>query len=305
MKQFIKKYFFTSFLLILPLFGDQSNVRSPTVQEFYSATTSAFQEKRWDDVLYVSKYITTNYPSSPFAKESLYYQAVAHYNLNHLSIANKKFSEYLKKELSPKFLDETFNYKFSIAEKFRNGAKKNLFGWKKMPKIVPAASDAVKIYDEIINALPNSEIAAQSLFGKGKILVNDEEYNLALESFQQLIRCFPKHSLASKSFIAIGKVYLKQCNPKQQNLDLLDLANLNLQKFERAFPRDEGVEIAKNDISHMKEIYAQSFFDVGDFYERTKKIGAAKVYYSKVISAFPDTAFAKTSQERLDKISKE
>lgn len=276
----------------------------PTVQEYFSEVNRDFQKQKWDDLLYYSNIIYKFFPSSPFAKEALFYQGVAYFHKEDYVIANKMFSAYLKKDFSPKFFEETFKYKFEIAEKFREGSKKRLFGWKHGPKVVPAQNIALQIYNEVISSLPNHDLGARALFGKGKILTNDEEYSASLEAFQQLIRCFPKHSLAPSSFVEIGKVYLLQCHPRDQNLDLLDLANLNLQKFERAFPRDDGQKEVKENIAKMEEIYAQSFCEIGDFYYRTHKEKAAAVYYSKVIASFPNTKTSKYAHEMQNKLAK-
>jgi outer membrane protein assembly factor BamD (BamD/ComL family) len=49
----------------------------------------------------------------------------------------------------------------------------------------------------------------------------------------------------------------------------------------------------------MQEVYAKSFYEIGQFYERTKKPHASVLYYSKIIKTFPNTKSAELSKKRL------
>lgn len=245
-----------------------------------------------------------SYKGSPFADEALFYLGVANYNLNELDVANKYFSKYLKKRFSSTLFMDAVRYKFSIAEKFKTGAKKRMLKLKKAPKVLSGKDDAVIIYDEIIAILPNHELAVKSLFGKAEILISFKEYKESIETLQLLIKRFPKTDLAALAYLKIAEVFLKETSPKHQDFSLLDMAEINLRKFRDNFPSDERIREAEKMLLDMKEIYAQSLYEVGSFYERTKKTKASILYYTKVVSDFPETQYAGKSRERLGILSK-
>ena len=126
-------------------------------------------------------------------------------------------------------------------------------------------TDGNAVYDEVIAAMPCNEIAAQALISKACLLWKLREYRSAIESFNLVIRRFPKHPLASDSYVMISKVYLEQCRNEPRNPDLLALAQINLRKFTREFPREERLNEVENDLIEIKEINADGLYQTGQF----------------------------------------
>jgi outer membrane protein assembly factor BamD (BamD/ComL family) len=128
----------------------------------------------------------------------------------------------------------------------------------------------------------------------------DDDYKVSVETYQTLIRRFPKHPLACESYIGVGKVYLTQCKNEYPDPDFLDLSEINLRKFRQDFPNEPRVSIADSMLMEMKELYAKNLYETAQFYERTKKPNASMIYYSKILSKYPQTKIAQLSQKRLE-----
>ncbi|MBI3900887.1 MAG: outer membrane protein assembly factor BamD, partial [Chlamydiia bacterium] len=246
--------------------------------------------------------ISAEYGKSPFAVEVPYIIGEAYFNLGKWELANENLSQYLSKASSPKHFEEAIHYKFLIAEKFREGAKKPLFGADWLPHLLSGNDDAIAIYDDVIAALPHHEIAAKALLGKAEIQAKDEDYKPSLETLDLLIRRFPKHDLAAQAFREKSQVYLMQLQDRNLDPALLDLAGLNLRKFRQAFPRESRIDEVEKDLEKMKELFAENLMVTGRFFEKTKKIPAAILYYSKVIAEYPDTEAAKEANLKLKKL---
>jgi outer membrane assembly lipoprotein YfiO len=293
--------FFIGLLLLSKPFvyaADHSNNHS--VQECYSLFLQAFEEKKWKELINYTQKVLRQFPDTPFAEEARYYQGVAYFHLGDYDLSNSLFSSYLKQSSAPKFFEEALTFKFTIAEKFRGGTKRHLFGSRKLPSWASAKEEALKIYDEVAQALPAHEIAAKSLLSKGDLLLQTEEFAESISTLEGLTRNFPKSEEALKAFVLIGKNYLVQINPKQQDMDLLSKAEINIRKLKEAFPQAEDriQEVVKM-LDRMKEVYAGSLFEVAQFFERTKKKNAAVIYYSKIIAQYPQTKSAEKSQKRM------
>lgn len=283
---------------------NNSELASMSVQEHYSAAIEAYQKKDWEELIHQATIINKNFPSTPFANESIFYLGVGYFHLKEYEMANKEFSIYLKRQATPKHFEEAIQYKFSIAEKFQNGSKKRVLGWEHMPKIVPAEEDALEIYEEVITALPHDDLGAKALFGKAQLFFKEEEYKASVEAYQTLIRRFPKNSLAAESYLGIGKVYLTQCQKQYPDPDFLDLAEINLRKFRLDFPSEERIALAEKMLLDMQEIYAKSLYETGQFFERTKKPHASIIYYNKILTTYPGTQVAQLSEKRLNILRK-
>lgn len=291
-------------LLALPLLAlEEEDLiwdEGPSVQEYNSAMQQAIAAEEWWTVIDCADIISYNFPTSPFAQEVSYIMGEAYFKLNQFEYANDCFTAYLNHTVSPRHFEEAIEYKFNIAERFSRGTKKRLFGSPKMPAWVPAREDAIPIYDEVIAALPHSEFAAQSLLSKSRVQTSVEDYKPSVETLDLLIRRFPKHELAAEAYLEKGKVFLIQCQAQNLDPDLLDTMELNLRKFRLAFPREPRVAEAEKILSEMKELFAQNLFETGKFFEKTKKIPASLLYYSKVISKYPNTEAAVASREKLE-----
>lgn len=293
-------FFFTSLLTAASMQAEEQL----SAQEYYAKMTSSFQSQSWSNLAKYSQILVTQFAKTPFEEEAWYYLGVAYYYLGDYDFANRKLSYYLKNSPSPKFFEEALFYKFQVAENFRQGAKKHIFAWKASPQWLPAKDEAMQIYDEVINTFPFHELAARSLFGKSLVQFDFEEYRPSIETLQLLIRRFPKHELAIESYLQIAKTYLFQ-SQIQQDPDLLDSAEVNLRRFKQSFPGEERWQEAKVILDGMKEVYASSLYEIGCFYERTKKPQAALIYHKKVAAKFPETKSAAEARKRIASLEKE
>jgi outer membrane protein assembly factor BamD (BamD/ComL family) len=290
----MKKFFCLFYIISHCLLAEDSSA-----QDIHNYIVNAFEENDWMKLLNGSKAMLDNYQETTYSDDAAYYLGVAYFNLKDYAISNDKFSQYLKQKYNPKFFYDSINYKFLIAEQYKTGKRKRLFKWTKAPKIASGKEDALQIYDEIISIMPNHELAMKSLFSKGQILSGMEEYKESVETYQKLIYYFPQSDLAIESFVGIADVYLKQSRFKSQDPHLLEMAEINLAQMESVYPNSEKIKDIKNKLSEMKEEYAKNFYDIGYFYEKTHKKQAAILYYSKVISSYPDTNHAKLCQKAL------
>lgn len=270
------------------------------VQEHYSLAKEALERGDWIELVKQSRILLQNFSETVFAQDSYFYLGIAYFNLTELDLANKYFSQYLKNQLTPKYFEESIRYKFLIAQAFEQGAKRRFLGKESMPKWISGKREAIEIYDEVIMALPQHDLAVQSLFGKGNILFAEEDFKESLEVFQILLRRFPKSPLARDSYIAITKIYKTMSEKEYADPDFLDLAGINIKKFKMDFPGDPKIDKAEEILSAMMEIYAKDLYKTAQFYERTKKPKASIIYYSKIVGKYPNTKTAMQSQERLD-----
>jgi TolA-binding protein len=306
----IKKLFLALILLSLPLSAaytvkngkvmNAEQVATMSVQEHYGLLLEAVQSENWEAVIQQSTIMVHNFPDSPFYQEAFYFLGLGFFHKEDYDIANQYLSAYLKNQTALQHFREAIELKFQIGEKFCHGYKKHIGGIELLPRWMPAKSEAIEIYDEVINALPNDDLAAKALFGKGKLVLEEDEYTSSIEIFQTLIRRFPKHALAPDAYVEIARVYLIESKEKYPDADFLDLATLNLKKFRQDFPSDDRLGIAENILADMQEVYAKSFYEIAQFYERTKKPHASVLYYSKIVKAFPNTKTAELSKKRLN-----
>ncbi len=306
----MKKSFLFAWLLLAAPFVQAQEIQpdevlpleeheGPTVQEFYSYMQEAIDDADWWSAIDFGQIVLYHFPDSPFGQEIPFFIGMAYLQLGQHELANESLSEYLKKSTSPKHFEEAIDAKFAIAEFFREGGKKRLFGSHKMPAILPGKEDSLVIYDEIIASMPHHELAAKAMLGKAEIQAYYEDFRPSVETLHLLIRRFPKHELAAESYLRINQVYLSQAATQQLDPDLLDLADVNLRKFKLTFPREPRIAAAETALSEMKEIFAQNLLETGHFYKKRKQMDASIIYFSKIVAKYPDSKAAVTAREQL------
>ena len=267
--------------------------------EHYRRACDFYRSGKWDRAAKEFRLVSVNFPETSYGQDSNFFLGISYYNMAELDLANDAFSNYLQCQSNPTHFKESIEYKFNIAERFRGGAKRRYLGSKQMPKWASGYDLAIDIYDEVIPAMPNDEIAARAMYGKGCLLWYQRDYRDSIDAFQMLISRFPKSELAPESFLLINRVYLDQCQREFQNPDLLALAEINLHKFEDQFPGEERLDRARAELLRIKEVYAQGMYETAYFYERVDQPRAAAIYYQKAIADFPETTVAKRCRSRL------
>lgn len=280
-------------------FVSSDELPSLPIEEHFQLGAEAMQCEDWHAASRQFGIVALNFPDSPIGQEAYFFWGVCYFQLDEFDFANDAFSAYLKAHNTPQYFEDTIRYKFEIANRFRCGAKKRLFGTKQLPKWAPGGELAIEIYDEVIAAVPCHDLAARSLYAKGWMLWEQRAYSDSVDVFVQLIRRFPKHELAPESYLAITNIYLEQSQYEFQNPDLLGLAEVNVRRFQQEFPGDERLLQAESNLQNIKETYAFGLYATGMFYERTKKPWAAVIYYQRAICRFPDTCVAQRCNNRL------
>ena len=260
--------------------------------------------QNWRKVVEISKYMEYELLDAPATFEGIYQAGIAYFEMGSFQDANKKFKTYLQRSPHSPHLEDVMNYKYQMAESYRHGLKKPIFGIEKLPNLLSAQKDAIDLYGEVANGVPHQEIATYSLLHKGTLQVEAEEFDEALETLQSLQRRFPKHTCAKDSYVLASKIYLIKAVEEFPDSNLIEMAKINLRNFEREFPgSDLDIKIKEN-LLNLQEIFAKDLVEIMDFYLRTNKVGAARLYAERILRTYPDTSSAKKAMTMLSKIAK-
>lgn len=305
----IKQFFLLTFLLSCgslsaleypPKYFDSEETAKCYMMEHYNLGFDYYNQQAWSDAADQFERILYFFPNSEMAAKLAFYLGVCYYEMKDYDFANNAFSTYLKASQHPEFFQESVYYKFCIAEHFKAGRLRRPFTYRYFPKCLSAKDYALTVYDEVVAALPNQELALQALLSKADLLRSMEEFRDAVETYQLIIRRFPRHEAVPQCYVEIAETYYQQSQWDYQNPDIIALAELNARKFKNDFPREERVELAEEKVADIKELYAQGLCDLGDFYKRTKQPYAAAIYYQSAIEEFPDTQVAECCRNNLE-----
>lgn len=278
---------------------DADEVATMSMEEHYSIATEAYMREDWSEAARHFCIVSCSFSNTPCGQDAAFYLGICYFNLQEYDFANQAFTKYITSKNHPTYFLEAIQYKYSIAECFRAGAKCRFFGTKQLPKWASGNEHAHTIYDEVAAALPTHELAAQALYSKACLHWQNKQYRESIDNFQMVCRRFPRHELAPQSYLNINRVYLEQSQVEFQNPDILAFAQINLRRFKQDFPREERIAEAEYDVLAIKEVYAQGLYDTGQFYERIHKPRASVIYYQNAFKQFPETSVAQLCLQRL------
>jgi len=283
-------------------FIDASLKATKSAQEHFNIAMGAMDSRDWKTAIDNFRIVAYNFPDTRIGKDSRFHLGVIYYRQGELEFANNAFTTYLEIHDSPDYFEEAIQYKYHIAEQFRNGAKRRIFGSKQLPAWLSGENLAIEIYEEVITVMPTHEMACKSLFAKAALLRKMRDYRESVECYRMVIGRFPKHELAPESYLAIARLYYEQSQSEFQNPDILAFAQINLRSFKAHFPREERIAEAEKYVKDIMEVYANGLYETGLFYERTCHPKASILYYHKAITQFPDTAVAKRCFQRISSL---
>ena len=270
-----------------------------SVAEHFDEAKALLKKENYEEAVRSFLIVVQSFPDTAFFADALYYTGVCYLHIGHLDIADEYFSAYLNQKGTLKHFEKVFDNKFLIAEKFRQGKRRHPYGIATLPRFASGKNHAIELYDEIAATLPAREIAAKALYCKALLLWKMHERKEAIEVLQVITRRFPKHRLAANSFVRISEIYLNNVEYESQDPDLLSLAQLNLQSFEKAFPSERRIVEVEANLQKMQELYARALFNTGRFYEKKRKPKAAAIYYRDTIRRYPSTEAAAESESKL------
>ena len=276
-----------------------------TAEIHFGRAIEAYGKCDWSQAARQFRIVVENFPNSSLVPKCYYYTGDCLYKLGDYDLANCDLTCYLREASSPEFLEEVIQLKFQIAEALRNGARRRPYCSRRFPKFLQGYDLAIEIYDEIIATVPCQEIAAFSLYAKGRLLTDQYDYRSAIDAFLGLIRRFPKHELAPDSYVAILEVYESQACYEVNNPDILDLSEITYSHFCLDYPSDDRLDQASGIVKSIRERYAYGLYSTGKFYERVCRPASSMLYYVSAIERFPDTEVADCARRRLCRLQKQ
>eukprot|EP01136_Pigoraptor_vietnamica_P037379 Opistho-1_new@105260 len=261
-----------------------------------SSLQKAYSQGKWKEVIQHAKALKS-YPESIGGQEASFYLGVGYLHLGQDDLANRQFSEYLKRGNHTPHFEEVLKYKWELAKRFEQRG-----GRKKILRFYPGRKKALRIYEEIIQVSGKEDLIAEALLEKGRLLWQNGKYQESKDVLRSLINRFPQHQGAQEGYLELGNIYLAQSQVKSPDPDLLELARQNKAAFERAFSDEEKSARLENKLRQMTESYARSLYERGEFFERVRKKHAAVVYYLQVVSTYPETKMADKARLCLQRL---
>ena len=151
---------------------------------------------------------------------------------------------------------------------------------------------ARQYFRRLIDAFPQSEhqpdariALADSYFEEGGV----GNYVLAVSSYREFLTLYPQHPKSDYAQFRAGESYFKQMNTPDRDQTATHQALEEYQRLLDVYPQSTWVEPAREKIRECRQALARSDFQVGYFYQKTRKSWRSAIgRYETIVTEYPD-----------------
>jgi outer membrane protein assembly factor BamD len=153
-------------------------------------------------------------------------------------------------------------------------------------------ASARQYFRRIIDAFPQSQYQARSRIGLADTYKEQGgagNYILAVSAYREFLTLYPSAPEAAYAQYQSAEAYFKQINSPDRDQTATVQALDEFQRLLDVYPNSEYVEVARERIQECRQTLARSAFDVGYFYQRSRKAWRAAIgRYEQVLRDYPD-----------------
>ena len=151
---------------------------------------------------------------------------------------------------------------------------------------------ARQYFRRLIDAFPQSErqpdariALADSYFEEG----GAGNYVLAVSSYREFLTLYPQHPKSDYAQFRAGESYFKQMTSPDRDQTATDQALEEYQRLLDVYPQSAFVEPAREKIRACRQTLARADFQVGYFYQKTRKSWRSAIgRYETIVTEYPD-----------------
>ena len=198
---------------------------------------------------------------------------------------------------------EIVDAEYKIGNAFQEGYRDTPLYW--LPWIKDS-NKAPEIYEKILKQAPFAKFAPALKLKLGRIYLEEEKNEKALRTFRQIIKQHPKTKEEKYARFELANA-LVQLSSKAGDGDgaYAREAEAVLNETLKVYPKDPETLWIKQSINETDNVRSERLYNLAEFYESRDNPEAAKRYFNDLISRFPDSPFAKKSEEHLKKLDPE
>lgn len=213
--------------------------------------------------------------------------------------AHKHLQEFLGQYGGTELAERAAYYEFVVAEVFLSGKRRKWLGM----RLLNATDTGVEILDEMPNAYPDSTLAQEAIKTKADYYFGQSEFTLAEMEYANLVEEYPRSQWVRYAMRRSAEAALASFG----GIDFDDAPLIEAEdRFSHYLARYPGSAEQEGIGQILQQIHAQRAakeFSIGQYYERTGHLRAARFYYGSTCDNWPDTIAASQAKQRLATLS--
>lgn len=224
-----------------------------------------------------------------------YIEGERYYAKEKWSKAVKAYDKFLDAYPLSMFREAALERQLSIATAYLNGEKRVALRFLKLSGV----DDGVAIAHGIADRVGNTRMAQRALLEVAESHARRKKFQESYEAWTEISSRWATGQLGDEALIQ--RAYTQHSAYNGFNYDSTGLTSaLSFYKqYRQIHPEQAVAKDVDQKIRYANEQLAHKEFGVGEYYNRTDRPEAAKMYYEYVIENWPDTGAAKAADARL------
>lgn len=270
--------------------------------EAFAAARAMDEQGRTGDAISAYRRAIKRYPLANQAAEAQYRVAELLESTGNLSRAFNAYQALVTNYPDTPNFERAVSAQVNIANRFLEGKPQTVLGI----SFGSTASRAQEMYRAILASAPFSKYAPVAQFNLGLASEKDNKPFEAIAAYQGVMDTYPNSDVVDDAMYQIGYVYMRIGFAEQsQDLSAIISAKNTFEDFLIEFPNSEKAPQARENLTQIANKESGDIFRIAKFYEFSRDLKAAVIYYNDVIRRQPDTEDAKIAKMRIEELRSE
>lgn len=222
----------------------------------------------------------TRYPFAPSAAQARFRQAQMLEQKGDVLDAFEAYDKFLSRYPGSNLYTTALSRQTNMAQSAAEGEIKSSFLGLKTRL---ALKETVEMLEKVRDHAPKSRTAAKAQFSIGELYQSKRKSKEAIAAFRKLVADQPDSPEAPEALFRVGQILTEEAERGNQNLANIALAREAFNDYLIQYPGHRRNSEARQQISNLGGRDLQRSFDIAEFYLKTGKIEAAKVYYRDIV----------------------
>lgn len=285
-----------------PVGGETLNEKlfAKRAKEQLDVVQDAFKEKDYDLAEKAAERLVKKWPLSDFAPAAQYYAARCLEERGRDEKAFKAYQKLLEKYPKIDNYQEVLKRQYDIATRYLNGKKFRLFG---ILPLYRSMEKTVKMYEQVIQNGPYSEVAPRAQMSIGAANEKREEFKGAVRAYESAAtRYFDRKDVAADAMFKAAETYYDQAKSAEYDQGIAKRALDHYHDFVSLYPDDPRIGQCREKMENLRNEQARGAVKIANFYERKKQWNGALIYYNEALVKAPNSIYAQTAKEKIAEI---
>ena len=269
-----------------------------SAEEQFKEGMRLYEKKRYDRAYTAFAMVRRFYPEYEKAAEADFLAADCLFRGKHYVQAYAMIERLLTNNPDSEYRAKAIEKEIDIGKKFLAGARKEFIGL----KLFPAREKGIEAIEKAIGHDPFHKRVPGALMILAETRYADGQYAEAKKYYEKIVKEHRESELLSNAEYGIIL-----CDNK--SVPGVDYDTSGYRKVEKKCLRLEAMddgeigEKAAEQAASIRNRRARKEFEIGEFYRKKEKNGAALIYYKSVVAKFEDTEWAEKAGEWIEKLS--